>query len=90
MNIENAIKNKDPAVDFAKSSIVEEEKDEEKRKYIFEKEKDNIASKYPNTETRRRRFNNDYDDRYDRDDREYRRRRGYYGGFTMTRKRKSK
>lgn len=93
MNIENAIKNKDPAVSFTEKSISDSDRDEEGHKYIFEKDKgkDDLTSRYANTGTRRRRYNNDDNDRYYRDgryrdDREYRRR--FYGG--MTRKRKSK
>lgn len=86
MNIENAIKNKDSAVGFAEKSISNDRSKDETR-LIFDREQENLKTMYPNTEARRRRYNNN-DDRYyrDRTDREYRRR--FYGG--MTRKRKLK
>jgi hypothetical protein len=84
MNIENAIQNKDPAVGFAQKSIVID--DEEKPKYVFEKDKgeDYLKSRYTSEDVRRRRYDND--DNYYRD----RPRRRYDGGLNMTRKRKSK
>ena len=93
MNIENAVRNKDPAVEIAGKSTVGNYGDESKPKYVFEKDKDEeyLKSRYTSDDIRRRRYVDDNnDDRYYRERERYRERYRYGGRLTMTRKRKSK